>query len=105
MDAARDYIARCLAGCPAGAEEQLLGELTNHLLKKIGDGVPVLVNGQDGPVAYFLPVTAESLYPLDENDPRFAKEIQRRMESRNPPLTAEAFLESLAKSTKEVSAG
>ena len=105
MDAARDYIAQCLAGCPAGAEEQLLGDLTRHLLNKIGDGGLVVLNGSDGPVAYFLPVSADSLSPLDENDPRFAAEIQRRMASRAPMLTEKAFLDLAAKETKEASAG
>jgi hypothetical protein len=98
-----EYVAKCLAECPAGAEEALLVELARRLLaRQLGDD-PVLLRDASGPVAYLLPLEAAGPPVLvDPNSPEFAAEIRRRMEDDSPLIPAETFLAYLRKREEDL---
>jgi hypothetical protein len=91
-NAISEYVAKCLAECPEGAEEVLLAELARRLLARQVKDDPVLVRDAAGPVGYLFPL--EEMGPpvlVDENSPEFAAEVRRRLEDDGPPIAEEAF--------------
>jgi len=71
------YLDKCLAECPEGAEELLLGELAKRVLQKYRPLERIEVRDRDGLVGYLMPafIDVEDLPPdqrelvLLENDP------------------------------------
>jgi hypothetical protein len=91
----QDYIAKCLAGCPEGQEELLLGELARHLMKRFKPDQPIVLRDDSGLFAYLIPAATEASYPLSEESPEYAAEIRRRMNANEPPVSAETFFSLL----------
>ena len=62
------YLDRCLAECPEGAEELLLGELARRVLRKHGPLDRIEVRDRNGLVAYLESafIDVEDLPPWDE---------------------------------------
>jgi hypothetical protein len=101
MSSASDYIAQCLAGCPEGAEEQLLSELARHLLTRCKADKPVVLRNQTGPFGFFLPATSGPAPLVEEDSPEFAAEVRRRLKSPDPVLSAETFIRFLKSQVQE----
>jgi hypothetical protein len=68
MSDINDYLDKCLAECPEGAEELLLGELAKRVLRKHGPLDRIEVRDRDGLVAYLESafIDAEDLPPEQE---------------------------------------
>src|SRR5271168_2006599 len=77
MSAVNEYLDKCLAECPEGAEEILLGEIAKRVLKKYSSLDRIEVHDRDGLVAYLTAafIEIEDLPPdlremaLRETDP------------------------------------
>jgi hypothetical protein len=91
-NAVSEYVAKCLAECPAGAEEALLAALARRLLaRQVGDDL-VLLRDASGPVAYLFPLEDTGPPPPGDMDsPEFAAWVRSRMEDDSPPIPEEVF--------------
>lgn len=77
MSSVNEYLDNCLAECPEGAEDVLLGELAKRVLRKYRPLERLEVRDRDGLVGYLLPafIDIEDLPPdlreiaLRETDP------------------------------------
>ncbi len=102
-NAISEYVAKCLAECPAGAEEVLPAELARRLLARhLGDD-PVLLRDASGPVAYLFPLEDTGPPPPGDMDsPEFAAWVRSRMEDDSPLIPAETFLAYLKKREEDL---
>jgi hypothetical protein len=77
MSSVNEYLDKCLAECPEGAEDLLLGEIAKRVLQKYRMLDRIEVRDRDGVVGYLMPafIDIEDLPPdlreiaLRETDP------------------------------------
>src|SRR5260370_11534380 len=77
MSGVNEYLDKCLADCPEGAEEMLLGELAKRVLRKYGSLDRIEVRDRAGLVAYMESafIDIEDLPPDQEALLNFVDEV------------------------------
>lgn len=87
MHAINEYLDKCLAECPEGAEDLLLGELARRLLQKYGPHERIEVRSRDGLVGYFMPAFID----IEGLPPEMREIALRETDANEPRLSAEEF--------------
>jgi hypothetical protein len=89
MSAVNECLDKCLAECPEGAEDVLLGEIAKRLFLKYGPQERIEVYDRHGIAGYFIPAHADS---FDRELTPEEKEIVLRETAPNEPrMTGEEF--------------
>jgi hypothetical protein len=94
MSAASEYLDKCLAECPDGMEEVLLGELARRVLQKHRSVDRLEVRDQDGLVAYLMPAFLD----IEDLPPDMREIALREIDPNEKGMTLEesrVWLESL----------
>jgi hypothetical protein len=87
MMSVNEYLDKCLAECPEGVEDILLGELAKRVLRKHHSLDRIEVRDRDGLVAYL-----EAAFIDIEDLPPDVREIaQRETDPDEPRMSAEEF--------------
>jgi len=90
MNPAEDYIARCLADCPAGQEEALMRALARRLIQTIGrNRAIILVRQENARLHPMPPIPDGPVLPERVDSPEFLAELDRRLNEKNPQYIKE----------------
>jgi hypothetical protein len=87
MNSVNEYLDKCLAECPEGVEEILLGELANRVLQKHRPLDRIKVRDREGLIGYLMPAFID----IEDLPPDQREIAQRETDPNEPRISLEDF--------------